>query len=231
MLEAILAGVVVLFGLVVFPRLYLQAIQLIREALATEVDYRAPTTDEAKLVRALDADTRRQSALIALGFRLVGDVVLVIKASGRVHVVVRVLISDDNKTTAYIAAAYRQGITMFESFTDTQELVTAHARADNYIETGPTSQRQFVSSSTPIADAYRKHLVLAAGATVTFATLDELVAVMRASHARLVAWRETQPPDTLLDQDLRKMLGGWYRIYGRWIAKRIQTLPRATIHG
>ena len=131
MLEAILAGVVVLFGLVVFPRLYLQAIQLIREALATEVDYRAPTTDEAKLVRALDADTRRQSALIALGFRLVGDVVLVIKASGRVHVVVRVLISDDNKTTAYIAAAYRQGITMFESFPDTQELVTAHARADN----------------------------------------------------------------------------------------------------
>lgn len=230
MIEAIFASVFVLLGLVVFPRLYLHAIQQTREALTAEVDYRAPTSDDATLVRALDADTRRQSALIELGFRLVGDVVLVIKASGRVHVVVRVFISDDNKTTGYIAAAYRQGITMFESFTDTLELVTAHARADSFIETGPTAQRQFVSSSTPIADAYRKHLAFAAGATVTFATLDELVAVMRQAHARLVAWRATQPADTLLDRDLRKMLGGWYRVYGRWIAKRIQTLPRATIH-
>jgi hypothetical protein len=230
MVTAIFVGLFALIGLVVFPRTWLHATIVTREAMASEIDYRAPTSEDAKLVKALDGQRAKQAALVALGFRHVGDLVLVVRSTGRVHGAVRILLDELDKTCALLVASYGYGMIQFESHTDTQELVTSHSRSDNYIEAGPTSQRQFVNAKESVAAAYRSHVEFAKSATVTFATLEELMKVMQVAHDRLLAWRATQSPDSLLDRDLRKILGGHHRFYGWWIARRIQTVPRASIH-
>lgn len=229
MLEAIFLGLFALVGFVVFPRILLNAVRNVREALAAQVEYRRPSPEDAKHVAGLDGQSERVAQLVALKFELLGDLLCVIKATGRVHVALRVLVDDRKTTCVFVAQVWGRGTLMFDSFSDTQELVTSHAPQDSYIETGPTTKRQFIPAHRPIGEAYRKHLELAKDATVTLSTLDDVVAAMSVSHDRLIAWRNTQSPDSLLDRDLDLMLSGSNRLFRRWAKKRIQTIPQATI--
>jgi hypothetical protein len=62
------------------------------------------------------------------------------------------------------------------------------------------------------------------------ATPDELIAALRANHAKMIAWRHAQPPDALLEHDLRAMLGANYDRQGpRLLARMTDKLPRATL--
>ena len=62
------------------------------------------------------------------------------------------------------------------------------------------------------------------------ATCDDLIAELVEVRARIARWREAQPPDALLDADLRSVLGAQYARSGKWWARRLRDdLPRAEV--
>jgi hypothetical protein len=64
---------------------------------------------------------------------------------------------------------------------------------------------------------------------VHLASLDDVVAQFTAWDENLFAWRAAQPPDELLDADLRAVLGDRYERVGKRLARRLRDdLPQAT---
>ncbi len=62
------------------------------------------------------------------------------------------------------------------------------------------------------------------------ASRDDLLGALAAAHADTARWRRAQPPDELLDADLRGTLGTQYAKLGKIWARRLRDpLPEATL--
>jgi hypothetical protein len=79
-----------------------------------------------------------------------------------------------------------------------------------------------------IADAFATHRARVPGGAIAVRTLDEGLRELADLRARTLAWREAQPPDQLLEDDLRAVLGIHFARLGPIMARRLGVrLPEA----
>ena len=109
-------------------------------------------------------------------------------------------------------------------------------RGELYGETsgfaGPRSDAQRCAEwIDKLGEALAAHRTRVPANAAKVATLDDALREMRALRTRTIAWREAEPPDTLLDRDLRAMLGRHYDRLGHIMARRFGIrLPEARIN-
>ena len=82
----------------------------------------------------------------------------------------------------------------------------------------------------PAAVERHRARVASAKGLVAVRTLDELQAELRRVRARTIAWRQAQAPQTLLDRDLRSILGAKYDALGPRLATKLAVeVPQARV--
>ncbi|HEY1554964.1 MAG TPA: hypothetical protein VGF94_09035 [Kofleriaceae bacterium] len=96
----------------------------------------------------------------------------------------------------------------------------------------PFLHRAEVPVAMAFAEALAHHRarVGSAAGLVAVHALDEATRELEQLRARTVAWRQTQDPASLLDRDLRAILGRHYPQLGERLARRLANpLPRARV--
>ena len=96
----------------------------------------------------------------------------------------------------------------------------------------PFVRRQTLAADVPHAQLVAEHRAFVGdNATLhSIATPVELIAELLRMRSRIVEWRNAQPPDELLDADLRNVLGDVYERSGKIWARRLRDrLPEATL--
>jgi hypothetical protein len=87
----------------------------------------------------------------------------------------------------------------------------------------------FTSLAATLA-AHRKLASLPGDGFERIATLDQAMAELEQLRTRSQAWREAEPPGSLLDRDLREILGKHYDRLAPHLARRFDVeLPRARV--
>jgi hypothetical protein len=81
-----------------------------------------------------------------------------------------------------------------------------------------------------VADVVQEHTAFLPPDLRVLATLDDVLANIATQRERVQRWRDAQPPDELLDADLRGLLGEHYAKSGAYWSKRLRgKLPDATL--
>jgi hypothetical protein len=214
---------------------------MLRRARADATDgttrYRQVREDEA--FHALVRDRRDQDAdaraLEDLGLRALGVFVME-RADSTAVFVSRAFVDEAGTTCAYIAVDPQKperAMLIVESYTDDTTYSTSRRDHGGSLSTGH-SKRQVVSLPTSIADTLARHRAFAPLGGETFVRItnaDELVTTNQRKHEQLARWRRAQPPDTLLESDLRNLLGKHYARFGKLFQRRLTAeLPKATLH-
>ena len=119
-------------------------------------------------------------------------------------------------------------------------MLMSHTEADAYLTrfspakgatpaSAPWSHRHDAEYYAGLSSAIAAHRDRAPKAgCVRVTSMDELLAELRRIRAKSVAWRAAQPPDELLDKDLRAYLGAHYGMLGAKLARRLKAeVPRA----
>jgi hypothetical protein len=89
----------------------------------------------------------------------------------------------------------------------------------------PFLHRLVLPPELSLAELIRRHAAFRVDAADRIATLADL----ERTSSRTLAWRNAEPPDALLDADLRALLGANYDRIGKlWAHKLRDELPRAT---
>ncbi len=204
------------------------ALREARELAAGPSPYRVATeADRALVARLATADD--ETRLAAFGFTLLGD--LVIQGDGRApSAIVRALVDRGSTTAAYFTSSRATTTLTLASYPGGDLFTTRRSLHDGLADPAFV-HRQTRALDVPLATLLVDHERFAPHeARIRFATLDELVAVIAANHARVASWRLAQPPDELLDADLRGVLGDHYAKHGKAWARRLRgELPAATL--
>jgi hypothetical protein len=164
--------------------------------------------------------------LAGLGLAAVGD-----RVEETSDTVVRCF-ADAPRTTVAVFSFLREASGALRSFTADRTIVTRMTRWPRFARP-PDVDGDDVLPGSSIADTlalHRKRVEDVTGLVVA-GDVDDIIATFERHRARALAWREAQPPDELLDADLRAFLGPhWYRRTGASLARRLrQSVPVATV--
>ena len=213
-------------------RTFEQSVRNLRSQFDVSHPFRAATVADAKLVARLRATRAHHDALVACGFAVLGDIVTV-DAENTAVGVMRAFV--DRTTCAFVAVGLSDPpVTMLQlsSYATGEVFGTRLGRLVSIAEP-PTVHRQAVAADLSHRDAVAKHVELTHTATsplIEITTLDELIAQLDRGRAETARWREGQPPDALLDADLRAVLGDGYARSGEaWIRRLRGHLPQARL--
>ncbi len=204
-----------------------QALRDARAAADGPNPYRHVTAADAQHVERLGLLVSQEGALVELGFRVLGD--LIAERDGKPFLISRVLVSADGKTTAglnaslLVAGRTYVGLTSYDG---EQHVSTVRGEVPS-LARPPFVVVTNVPQDASIAKLVAAHQAMPEARAVS--SIDEAMARIDELRARTQAWRATQPPDELLDADLRMLLGKGYAHGGkRWAARLRSKLPQAT---
>jgi len=208
----------------------------VRETLTGESPFRAATADDAALVALLDAAKPDEDALAACGFTLLGDIVVQSTARPPSEVM-RAFVDADHTTCAVLVATRKRPEVvrlLLQSYGDGATFATTRGPQASFAAP-PFAHRNVLAADLPHAQLVAGHRAFAhagdaAKSFVRIATRDDLLAAQVTARASIARWRLAQPPDELLDADLRAMLGEHYAKLGKIWARRMRDpLPEATV--
>jgi hypothetical protein len=119
-----------------------------------------------------------------------------------------------------------------DSYTDTERFTTWF-RGVSQLAIPSYAQEQTLAPGSPIGELVRRHRTFARmdepdrGCT-RIASKNDVLAVQTKFLAKMLAWRAAQPPEELVDADLRAALGNDYSRLGKQFAHRLRDkLPPA----
>lgn len=148
----------------------------------------------------------------------------------------RAFVDPDATTFGWLARAARgRGpvIAILTSTTPDDVYVTRHMPArGGQLSAAPwvhTDDAPYTLGLPAAIERHRTRVASAKGLTAVH-TLDDMQAELRRVRARTMAWRQTVAPQTLLDRDLRSILGAKYDAFGpRLAVKLAPEVPKARV--
>jgi len=147
----------------------------------------------------------------------------------------RAFVDPDATTFGWLARAGGGGgpvVAILMSTTPDDVYVTRHTPArGGQLSAAPWAHTDDAPYTLGLTAAIARHRarVAAQGLTAVH-TLADMQAELRRVRARTIAWRQSLTPDTLLDRDLRSILGAKYDALGpRLAAKLAPEVPRARV--
>ena len=162
---------------------------------------------------------------------LLGDIVVENTRRGPT-VAIRVLVDAARTTCASIVVVRKYPSTVRLALTSYAEhdLFTTRRGPWPSLAEPPLAHRRELAADTPQAVVVASHRLLATGGPLfRIATVDDMVAQLSSFHARMVAWRDAQPPDDLLDADLHSLFGDRDPHARQLWARRLRTRPPEAI--
>jgi hypothetical protein len=148
----------------------------------------------------------------------------------------RAFVDADHTTFGWLARASEgRGpvVAILMSTTPDAVYVTRHTPArGGQLSAAPwahTDDAPYTLGLPAAVDRHRARVAAAKGLTALH-TLDELQAELRRVRGKTIAWRQSMAPETLLDRDLRSILGAKYDQLGpRLAAKLAAQVPEARV--
>lgn len=194
--------------------------------------WRLARADDRDLVALLlHAAAGDEHALGAAGFVPLGELVGELPA-GRATLVLRALVRGPAVAFLMISTTTPTRVRMtISSYGPDQQFSTARDSDGRSLATPPFVHLRHLRADATALEVVREHAAFAtAGELRTLATLDELLATMAAHRALVQRWRDAQPPDALLEADLRGLLGPAYDGAGAYWARKLRArLPDARL--
>jgi hypothetical protein len=203
----------------------------IREARANAEavsPYRTRAEDETEVLDYLRATDATCEALRRLDFQSLGD--LMIAWSGRAPSgAARILVDGPGTTIAILMVMLdRIGVVTRLTSYDDHSVFTTWLGSRPNLATPPFVKRQ--ESSGSLEELVAKHRSFIGQSLHRVSSLEDASREAAEAHERARRWRAEQPPDDLLDADLRSILGKHYERHGKmWARKLRDRLPEATI--
>lgn len=210
-----------------------QALREAREDAGGPFPYRAATDADAELVALLHVTEPDERAFAACGFTKLGE--LVLEPAGRPpRLVARTMVDEARTTVAVVTVSREQPTKPFVRITSYRdgEVYSTSRTPHGQLAEPQAVHRQRLGANLSIADLVASHRTFAGDRSFTrVASVDDHLAQLAKAHAMIVRWRDAQPPDDLLDADLRAVLGEeLYRKVGKVWARRLRgKLPQATL--
>lgn len=171
---------------------------------------------------------------VPAGMVALGDLVEV-PEGGEPSGAMRTIAGADGTTYGWLAkvGAAKLPVMVLISATETEIYLTRLTPATGgLLAAPPWAHRVAVPYSRTIPGAIADHRerVASAKGLIAVKTLDDLKAELERVRGMTIAWRQTQSPATLLDRDLRSMLGRHYDTLGPRLAKRLAVeMPQARV--
>lgn len=204
-----------------------KALRDAREGAAGPTPYRLATPADKPVLERLRIAESHESALALVGFRPLGE--LILERAGKPVIVLRALVSADRRTVASTAVSVKPGnqvLVALSSYTGEVQVATRRGHVTS-LAVPPFVRIIEQPPATPIRDLVAAHQAPPDARPIE--TLDDVLARMVELRDRTLAWRAAQPPDELLDADLRALLGSHYDQRGKlWAARLRDKLPQAT---
>lgn len=148
----------------------------------------------------------------------------------------RAFVDPDGTTFGWLAkAAEGRGpvVAILMSTTPDDVYVTRHTPArGGQLSAAPWAHTDDAPYALGLASAVARHRarVAAAKGLTAVHTLEDMQAELRRVRAKTIAWRQSMTPETLLDRDLRSILGAKYDALGpRLAAKLAPEVPQARV--
>lgn len=148
----------------------------------------------------------------------------------------RAFADPDGTTFGWLArAATGNGpvVAILMSATADDVYVTRHTPArGGHLAAAPWAHTDDAPYALGLPAAIQRHAARVASAKglVVVRTLEEMQAELRRVRARTIAWRQAQAPQTLLDRDLRSILGEKYDALGPRLAPKLAVeVPKARV--
>ncbi|MFT3699896.1 MAG: hypothetical protein QM831_42525 [Kofleriaceae bacterium] len=166
--------------------------------------------------------------LHTLGYRDLGSIITVFA----VDHVLRGFVDAAGIHVAIIAANANGAVLQMTSFAADESFNTRRGDSAG-LAYPPTSHRQIVDKDLGLADVIARHKAFLPSepGLIRVESTTQLVELLVANRKRSIAWRKAQPPEELLDRDLRGLLGeDNYKRFGPWFTRRLrEPLPMATL--
>jgi hypothetical protein len=193
-------------------------------ALATRRPrYRAPTPDDHIELGPLDALTPQ---LRTLELAVLGDLV---DPAGDAKLAMRWFVDGEHTTYGMFSVTRSGTVAMLMSCSADRFYVTRMVPTPQ-LACPPSYTRQDVPLRSSLADVVAKHRALVARAPglVACADLDAVTSELDRMREHVLAWREAQPPQALIDADVRAILGARFDRIRPTLVRRLQSpLPEA----
>jgi hypothetical protein len=202
-----------------------RAVREARESASGPSPYRIATNEP--LLDELRRAESHQSELVALGYRVLGDIVML--KDGAAVMATRMFVSADGATVGGLsvtAKSARGVLVAVSSYTGEKQISTRRGQVPS-LAVPPFVQITSLPPATPIRELVAAHHAPADARRVE--TLEDMLARLAELRERTLAWRASLSPDELLDADLRGLLGKQYETTGKlWAARLRDKLPQAT---
>jgi hypothetical protein len=199
-----------------------------RAAASAPLAWRLATPADIRDVVELDRAHTDDRALTTNGFRRLGEIV----ASGNERSIARAYADTASTTIAVLVVANGKALLDLRSFATTGARFTTLRGARARLALSPDVRvvEHSIEASVPYLAVQHTALIKAVPALVRLDTIEALLAQVAANHHATRVWRDAQPPDELLDADLRALLRGQYdRVGAIWLHRLRSRIPAATL--
>ncbi|HEY1546980.1 MAG TPA: hypothetical protein VGG28_04140 [Kofleriaceae bacterium] len=199
-----------------------------RAQASAPLAWRLATPTDMRDVIELDRVHPDDRALTTNGFHRLGEIIAV----GNVRSVARAYADASATTIAVVVVANGKGLLDLRSFTTTGARFTTLRGARARLATAPEVRivEHPLDSAVPYLVMQHAVLIKAVPALMRLDTIEALLAQVAANHDATRTWRDAQPPDELLDADLRALLRNQYdRIGAIWLQRLRSRIPAATL--
>jgi len=174
---------------------------------------------------------KQTEQLEQLGCTLLGDM---IEESATDALPTRWFLAGDKTTFGWIALAQSimgpTEVAMLMSVGERATITMCSPRAAPGLAQPPHIDRVVRVGFLDLKAAFAEHAKRKPEDARTIESIDDALAAVEDVRSRTATWREAQAPQTLLDRDLRSVLGQHYDKLGKTLAKRLATdLPEARV--
>lgn len=203
-----------------------------REELSSPIPLRVATGADVDLVASLRRARAGEDELVARGFRVLGDIV----AEGAAAWIMRALVDRDGTTSAVLMVPAKPSgavLLRFSSYLGDEVFLTGRATGPSLADP-PFVHRQTLPHA-PVSSVLAQHRAFARlddkeRSFFRSDSLEDMLARAEKTRSDAARWRDAQPPEVLLDADLRSVLGTHYGVVGASMARRLRAqLPTATL--
>jgi hypothetical protein len=199
-------------------------IQQLRQHATKHLTYRA--VDSSELADDLDATTREAEQA---GFTMLGDYVeeSPVRDGG---MPMRWFVDARGTTFGWMAPfdvkGKREIVIVLMSHELASQTITSRAPKASALSRPPFVKVQHVDGASSFAETLAAHRAAAqldedTRGFVPVRTFEQLSHELERMRGKVIAWREGQPRDELLDADLRSLLGAQYRRLGKAMLRRL----------